>query len=141
MEKDISIIVFSIFSSTLSLIIGLSGVVLAAIFSYKSNKSIPWAIVHGFFSWFYVIYYFIFKRSQEPSQDNYSEEPLPVKKPEEPSINKDLEEPLPVKKPEEPSINKDLKEPLPVKKPEEPSQEKPSKESSEDKDPEEPLEK
>jgi hypothetical protein len=33
------------------------GSVIAAVLSYSVNKSIGWAIVHGVFSWFYVIYY------------------------------------------------------------------------------------
>jgi len=32
------------------------GSALAIAISYVANKSILWAIVHGFFSWFYVIY-------------------------------------------------------------------------------------
>ena len=33
------------------------GVALAITISWSVNKSILWAIVHGIFSWFYVIYY------------------------------------------------------------------------------------
>lgn len=33
------------------------GTCLAMIISYTAWKSIPWAIFHGFLSWFYVIYY------------------------------------------------------------------------------------
>ncbi|MDZ7657855.1 hypothetical protein [Fodinibius sp.] len=33
------------------------GTVLAVTISWSVNKSILWAIVHGLFSWFYVIYY------------------------------------------------------------------------------------
>ena len=33
------------------------GVVLAIVISWSKNGSILWAIVHGLFSWFYVIYY------------------------------------------------------------------------------------
>jgi hypothetical protein len=33
------------------------GSALAIAISWSLNKSILWAIVHGFFSWFYVIYY------------------------------------------------------------------------------------
>ena len=37
---------------------GLSmGAALAVAISWSVNKSILWAIVHGVFSWFYVIYY------------------------------------------------------------------------------------
>ena len=35
------------------------GAALAIAISWSVNKSILWAIVHGFFSWFYVIYYAI----------------------------------------------------------------------------------
>ncbi|MCB1044145.1 MAG: hypothetical protein KDC35_14475 [Acidobacteria bacterium] len=33
------------------------GSVLAMIMSWSANKAIGWAILHGIFSWFYVIYY------------------------------------------------------------------------------------
>jgi hypothetical protein len=33
------------------------GSALAMVMSYVKWKSIWWAIAHGFFSWFYVIYY------------------------------------------------------------------------------------
>lgn len=36
--------------------IGLGAAIAVAI-SWSVNKSIFWAIVHGIFSWFYVIYY------------------------------------------------------------------------------------
>lgn len=32
------------------------GTALAIAISYTTNKSIGWAILHGIFSWFYVIY-------------------------------------------------------------------------------------
>ena len=35
------------------------GVVLAAVISYVKWGSIGWAILHGFFNWFYVLYYII----------------------------------------------------------------------------------
>lgn len=35
------------------------GAALAVSVSWSINKSILWAIAHGFFSWFYVIYYAI----------------------------------------------------------------------------------
>lgn len=35
------------------------GAILAIVISWSVNKSIFWAIVHGFFSWFYVLYYMI----------------------------------------------------------------------------------
>jgi hypothetical protein len=33
------------------------GSALAIAISWTTHKSILWAIIHGFFSWFYVIYY------------------------------------------------------------------------------------
>lgn len=33
------------------------GSALAIAISWSINKSIIWACIHGFFSWFYVIYY------------------------------------------------------------------------------------
>ena len=33
------------------------GAVLAVVLSWDRNRSILWAIIHGFFSWIYVIYY------------------------------------------------------------------------------------
>jgi hypothetical protein len=38
------------------------GSALAIAISWSANKSILWAIIHGLFSWFYVIYYALFKR-------------------------------------------------------------------------------
>ncbi len=38
------------------------GSALAIAISWSVNKSILWAIIHGLFSWFYVIYYALFKR-------------------------------------------------------------------------------
>lgn len=35
------------------------GSALAIAISWSTNKSILWAIVHGVFSWFYVVYYAI----------------------------------------------------------------------------------
>lgn len=35
------------------------GTVLAIILSWTVNKSILWAILHGIFGWFYVIYHVI----------------------------------------------------------------------------------
>jgi hypothetical protein len=37
------------------------GTVVAVALSWSSNHSILWACLHGLFSWFYVIYYMIFK--------------------------------------------------------------------------------
>ncbi len=37
---------------------GLSfGSALAIVISYVAHKSVLWAIIHGFFSWLYVIYF------------------------------------------------------------------------------------
>jgi hypothetical protein len=33
------------------------GSALAMVISWSINKSLLWAIIHGIFSWFYVIYY------------------------------------------------------------------------------------
>jgi hypothetical protein len=38
------------------------GSALAMILSYTTHHSILWAILHGFFSWFYVIYFAIYVR-------------------------------------------------------------------------------
>ena len=37
------------------------GTALAIAISYVNNQSILWAIIHGFFSWLYVIYFALFK--------------------------------------------------------------------------------
>ena len=37
------------------------GSALAMVISYNVNQSIGWAILHGLFSWFYVVYFAIFK--------------------------------------------------------------------------------
>jgi len=37
------------------------GSALAIVMSWTANKSILWAILHGVFSWFYVVYYALFK--------------------------------------------------------------------------------
>ena len=37
------------------------GTALAIAISWSVNQSILWAIVHGIFSWFYVIYYAIIR--------------------------------------------------------------------------------
>ena len=40
---------------------GLSfGSALAMAISFTINKSVAWAILHGLFSWFYVVYYVLF---------------------------------------------------------------------------------
>ena len=35
------------------------GCALAMILSYSINKSILWAVIHGIFGWFYIIYFAI----------------------------------------------------------------------------------
>ncbi len=40
-------------------ILGSIGAVLAALLSWGVNHSIVWALVHAFFSWFYVIYHWL----------------------------------------------------------------------------------
>lgn len=48
------------YSSTL-ITSGISmGTALAMVISWSTNHSILWAIIHGVFSWFYVIYYALF---------------------------------------------------------------------------------
>ncbi len=37
------------------------GTVIAVALSWGANKSILWAIIHGFLSWIYVIYYILIK--------------------------------------------------------------------------------
>ena len=37
------------------------GTALAMILSYSVNESIIWAIIHGVLSWFYVLYFALFK--------------------------------------------------------------------------------
>ena len=37
------------------------GTALAIAISWSANKSILWAIIHGLFSWFYVLYFALFK--------------------------------------------------------------------------------
>lgn len=37
------------------------GSALAMVISFSVNHSVFWAIVHGLFSWFYVIYYLIIR--------------------------------------------------------------------------------
>lgn len=33
------------------------GILIAVVLSWSVNQSILWAMLHGFFGWFYVIYY------------------------------------------------------------------------------------
>jgi len=40
-------------------VLGSIGAVLAALLSWKVNHSILWALIHAFFSWFYVIYHWL----------------------------------------------------------------------------------
>ena len=42
------------------------GSVLAMIISWNRNGSVMWAVIHGWFSWFYVIYYCL-QRQQTPN--------------------------------------------------------------------------
>jgi hypothetical protein len=37
------------------------GSALAMAISFNTNRSVPWAIIHGIFSWLYVIYYVLVK--------------------------------------------------------------------------------
>lgn len=37
------------------------GTALAIAISFTVNKSVGWAIIHGIFSWFYVLYYIFVK--------------------------------------------------------------------------------
>jgi hypothetical protein len=39
------------------------GTALAVTISWSLNKSLLWAILHGIFSWFYVVYYAIWLRT------------------------------------------------------------------------------
>lgn len=41
------------------------GSVIAAITSWERNKSILWAILHGLFSWLYVIYFALTRKKEE----------------------------------------------------------------------------
>jgi len=40
---------------------GILGITIAAILSFSVNNSIFWAIIHGIFGWFYIVYYVLFK--------------------------------------------------------------------------------
>ena len=40
-------------------IFGSIGAVIAALLSYQVNNSLLWALVHAFFSWFYVAYHWL----------------------------------------------------------------------------------
>ncbi|QED38089.1 hypothetical protein FK178_10295 [Antarcticibacterium arcticum] len=41
------------------------GSVIAAITSWERNKSVLWAVVHGIFSWFYVLYFVLTRKKGE----------------------------------------------------------------------------
>ena len=41
------------------------GSAIAVVCSWQRNRSILWAIVAGFFSWFYVIYFAVTRRGDE----------------------------------------------------------------------------
>jgi len=41
------------------------GTVLAIVCSWQRNRSILWAMLHGIFSWFYVIYFAAMRRNDE----------------------------------------------------------------------------
>lgn len=41
------------------------GTVLAIVCSWQRNRSILWAILHGFFSWLYVIYFAVTRQPGE----------------------------------------------------------------------------
>ena len=38
------------------------GTALAIAISFNQNTSVLWAMIHGFFGWFYVVYYILLKR-------------------------------------------------------------------------------
>lgn len=40
-------------------VFGSVGAVLAALLSWQVNHSVLWALVHAFFSWFYVLYHLL----------------------------------------------------------------------------------
>ncbi|OMP32353.1 hypothetical protein [Mangrovimonas sp. DI 80] len=48
--------------------VGILGTILAIVVSWERNKSILWAIFHGIFGWFYVIYFAITRKLQQSSQ-------------------------------------------------------------------------
>lgn len=43
------------------------GTIIAVVLSWERNKSIVWAIIHGFLAWFYVVYYAL--TDKQGSQD------------------------------------------------------------------------
>ena len=40
------------------------GAVVAVVLSWERNHSILWAIIHGFFGWWYVLYAYLFKQGE-----------------------------------------------------------------------------
>ena len=49
--------------------IGYAGMTLAMIISYNQYESIMWAVIHGFFNWFYVGYY-VYRNSEISTRDS-----------------------------------------------------------------------
>jgi len=41
------------------------GCVIAVVCSWQRNRSILWAILHGFLSWLYVVYFAVTRRNDE----------------------------------------------------------------------------
>lgn len=41
------------------------GSVIAGVTSWERNKSVLWAIIHGFLSWIYVIYFVLTRKKEE----------------------------------------------------------------------------
>ena len=41
------------------------GSVIAIVVSWSIHKSIMWAILHGIFGWFYILYYMIVRKDQK----------------------------------------------------------------------------
>jgi hypothetical protein len=41
------------------------GSVIAGVTSWERNKSVLWAIIHGIFSWFYVVYFVLTRKKGE----------------------------------------------------------------------------
>ena len=53
------------------------GTALAIAISYTNNHSILWAIIHGIFSWLYVIYFALFKLPTGAEAAESRRAPLP----------------------------------------------------------------
>jgi len=45
------------------------GSAIAVVCSWERNKSIFWAVIHGWLSWFYIIYFAITRSPEERSPD------------------------------------------------------------------------